>query len=115
MKLIPSQMQLRHLLVRYFDTGWIGAGIKLGVHSQAFGRRRARDQTNDDCQARQWLTAPVLTDEAKQPVFNLIPFAGARRKVADRYAQPVCMISGLKNWGVRPPTESTTWRTTADG
>ena len=84
MKLIPSQMQLRHLLVRYFDTGWIGAGIKLGVHFQALGRRRARDQTNDDSQARQWLTAPVLTDEGKQPVFNLIPFAAARREVADR-------------------------------
>ena len=51
MKLIPLQMQLRHLLVRYFDTGWIGAGIKLGGHFQAFGRRRARDQTNDDSQA----------------------------------------------------------------
>ena len=32
MKLIPAQMQLRHLLVRDFDTGWIGPGIELGVH-----------------------------------------------------------------------------------
>ena len=39
MKLIPLQMQLRHLLVRYFDTAWIGAGIKLGVHFQPFERR----------------------------------------------------------------------------
>ena len=86
MKLIPAQVQLRHLLVRDFDTAWIGPGIQLGRHFQAFSRRRARDQTHDHSQARQRPTAPVLADKGKQPVLNLVPFAGARREVADRYA-----------------------------
>jgi hypothetical protein len=40
------------------------------------------NQTDDDLQAGQGLTAPVLADERKQPVFNLVPLAGSWRGMA---------------------------------
>ena len=34
--------------------------------------------------APEWLAAPVLADKGEEPMLDLVPFAGARRKVAHR-------------------------------
>src|SRR5262245_28374361 len=41
-----------------------------------------RNQVHDDIMAHERLSAPVLSDMAKQPMLDLIPFAGPRRKMA---------------------------------
>src|SRR5437879_2437969 len=44
----------------------------------------APDEVDNGFKVKQRLADPVQTDEREQPVFDLIPFAGARRIVADR-------------------------------
>ena len=56
------------------------------------GRRR-RDQVDDHLVAHQRLAAPVLADEREEPVLDLVPFARARREVADRDRRPVSSAS----------------------
>jgi hypothetical protein len=41
------------------------------------------DEIDDDLLRGKRATAPVLGDETEQPVLDLVPFAGARRKVTD--------------------------------
>ena len=45
---------------------------------------RRRDQLNDGAIAPQRLPPPVDGDERKEPMLDLVPFAGAGRQVADR-------------------------------
>ena len=52
-------------------------------HLESFGSRRARDQIYDRLIIPKWFTAPIRGYEREQPVFNLVPLAGARRKVTD--------------------------------
>src|SRR5438046_2068206 len=55
---------------------------------QAGLRLRMGNQVHDYGQTLQGPAAPVLTDERKQPMLNLIPLAGPRREVADVYRHP---------------------------
>ena len=43
----------------------------------------AGDQLDDDQVADQWLAAPVLSDEGKQPMLYFVPLAGAGRDMTD--------------------------------
>jgi hypothetical protein len=38
---------------------------------------------DDDQVANQWLAAPVLSDEGKQPMLYFVPLAGAGRDMTD--------------------------------
>src|SRR5215510_14575583 len=83
MKCLRRQTELWHLGVGHFTPGGILAPIEATGDGQPLGRRRARDQAHDRLVVSQRLAAPIRGDEGKEPVLHLVPFAGARRKVAD--------------------------------
>ena len=55
---------------------------------ESLRRSRAGDQPDDGLVVPQRLPAPVRRDEREQPVFHFVPFARARRKMADPNRQP---------------------------
>src|ERR1700730_2843380 len=88
MKLVAPEVDLCHLLVGNLDPGRIGPVVNLGVDLQPFSCGRSGNQTHDHLQTGERLPAPVLADEREQAVFDLVPFARARRKVAHRDGEP---------------------------
>lgn len=88
MEIVALQVDGRQLVVRHFDSGWIAATIQLSLDSQAGLGAGAGNQVDDHLVADEWLAAPVLGDVAEHAVLNLVPLAGARRKVTDMDRQP---------------------------
>ena len=82
MELRGRDRQLRELVVADLDAGFVGMRVQRGADGEAGLRGRAGDQVHDDFVAGQRTTAPVLGDEAKQTMFDLVPLAGPRRKMA---------------------------------
>jgi hypothetical protein len=54
------------------------------LYGQAGAGGGRGDEFNDGLVAFQWPAAPVHRDVAQESVFDLVPFAGAGREVADR-------------------------------
>ena len=77
------QVDLGHLLIRNFDTLWISPLIQLTPDPQSSLRSCRCDEVDNRCQAHQWSAAPIHGDVGKEPMLDLVPFAGSRRKVAD--------------------------------
>ena len=69
--------------LRVPDAGGVGAGVEVGADGQPGGGAGGADQVDDDLVAGQGPAAPVQGDLGEQPVLDLVPFAGARRQVAD--------------------------------
>jgi YD repeat-containing protein len=84
---ISPEAEFRHLFVGDLDTRWVGVWIEATFYSQTGLGGCGGDEVDDDLMADQRLAPPVLTDEREQPVFDLVPLAGARRKMADRNLQ----------------------------
>jgi len=80
MKPVPFQVHSLDFLIRHLPTGRVFPTIQTAGHLEPFGGRRARDQIYDRLIIPKRLAAPIRGDEREQPVFNLVPFAGARRK-----------------------------------
>ena len=80
---MAAQVNLGHLLIRNLDTIWISPLVQLTPDSQASLRPCRGDEADDCCQAHQWSAAPIHADVGKEPMLDLVPFAGSRRKVAD--------------------------------
>src|SRR6266480_6146962 len=72
-----------HFLIRDYDGVRIAPGVELTVDGETGSSGGGRYQVDDDTVAYQWLGAPVLRDEREQAMLNLVPFAGAGRKVTD--------------------------------
>ena len=83
MKCVPFQVYPLNFIIRYLPTGRVFPPIQAAGHVESFSGRRARDQIYDRLIIPKWLATPIRGNERKQPVFNLVPFAGARWKVAD--------------------------------
>ncbi len=76
------------------ENGHLGVGdfdaLRIVTFIEAIGNGEsglcggAGDQLDDDQVADQWLAAPVLSDEGKQPMLYLVLLAGARRHMTDR-------------------------------
>ena len=78
----------RQFLVADLDPGLvIGRCPSAALTIRPRAGRRAGDQVDDHLVAHQRPAAPVLGDEAEQPMLDLVPLAGARREVADRERQ----------------------------
>ena len=60
----------------------IDASIQFGADLQSGLCRRVRNQIDDDVVTHQRSTTPILGDVAEHPMLDLVPFAGARWKVA---------------------------------
>ena len=82
-KLVLFQVHSLDFLIRHLAAGRVFPTIETAGHLESFGGRRARDQIYDRLIIPKWFTAPIRGYEREQPVFNLVPLAGARRKVTD--------------------------------
>src|SRR4249920_1574120 len=75
------QAELSHFFFRDFGAWRISPGIDFRMDSQTLAVGRCSNELDDHFMAGQWLSTPVLADEGKEAVFDLVPFARARRQV----------------------------------
>ena len=75
-----------HVLLGHFEVCHIAATVETALDLQALGGS-AGDQADGGLVIPEGLAAPVRGDEREQPVFDLVPFARARREAADRNLQ----------------------------
>src|SRR3990172_9153671 len=80
--------EFRHLLIRHFDSTGVMPSVQRGANTQAAFRRGVTYEIHNHPQRLQRLATPVLGDVTEHLVFDLVPLAGAGRKVADANAQP---------------------------
>lgn len=83
-EIITPQVDFSPLFVGDLATDGIPPTIQSAGDFQAGRRGRFRDQVHHRGIIGQRLTSPVQADEREEPVLNLVPFAGTRRKMADR-------------------------------
>src|ERR1039458_4842145 len=83
MKFVLFQVHSPNFLIRHLPAGRVFPTIQTAGHVEPFGCRRARDQIHDRLIIAKRLAAPIRGDEREKPVFQIVPFAGARRKVTD--------------------------------
>src|SRR3990172_7267233 len=84
MKLVRRYVEGRHLRVGYLLLRRVLARIQDAADFEAGRGRRTGDEVDDRRMGEQGLSSPVLADEGKQPVFDLVPLARSRRKMAHR-------------------------------
>ena len=65
------------------NPGFVAARIDRGANGEARLGGSACYQIDDDFVCGKRSAAPVLGNEAEQPMLDFVPFAGARRKVVD--------------------------------
>ena len=82
-KLVLFQVHSLDFLIRHLAARRVFPTIQTAGHLESFGGGRARDQIYDRLIIPKRFTAPIRGDEREQPMFNLVPLAGARRKVTD--------------------------------
>ena len=88
MKGMRSNAKPGEVFIGDLDRGVIAMGVKRRFHDEARARGGRRNQADDGLMTDQGLAAPVLGDEAKEPMLDLVPFTRAWRKVTDRQRQP---------------------------
>jgi len=86
------------LLLADLDPFRVFSGIQLALNAQSGFCGGSGDQVDDHFMAHQRLAKPVLRDEREQPMLDAVPFAGTRRKMANRDRQPgfVCQFLQLQ-------------------
>ena len=65
------------------ETSSVGVSVEGRTNLEAGGGTSTRDQLDDDLVAGQRSAAPVLADEGKEAMLDLVPLAGSGREVAD--------------------------------
>jgi len=83
MKLVLFQVYSLNLFVCYLAASRVFPAIQSAGHLQPFCGRCARDQIDDRFIISHRFAAPIRADEGEQPMFNLVPLAGARRKMTN--------------------------------
>jgi hypothetical protein len=78
---------LRQIFVADLNSGGMGARIQLGLDRQPGLGSGVANQIHDHLVAGQRFPTPVRRDMAEHAMFDLVPLAGAGRKVTDRQAQ----------------------------
>ena len=81
---VSFDLDLGHLLIGYLHSRWIHVFIEIASHGQACFRGCCGDEVDNHLVADQRLAPPVLTNKREQSVFDLVPFARARREVTNR-------------------------------
>src|SRR5436305_13727945 len=87
-KLVSGDVKSLEFLIADFDASRIGVGVLDGRDDQSFLGGGMRDELNDRFKRDQGLGTPVDADVRGEPMCDLVPFAGARRRVTDRESQP---------------------------
>src|SRR5664280_1761081 len=93
---LPVELGLRdldrgELFIRDLEASLVGVGVQFGVDPQARLGLRIPDQVHHNGPADQWATTPILRDMAEHAVFDLVPLAGPRGKMAHGNPQP-CLL-----------------------
>ena len=94
MECVRRDIDCGHLGVGNLDSSRVKIGVDGAFHLEAVACWRAGDELHDGPIADQRLTAPVLRDEREQPVFDLVPFSGTGRQMANRDCQAL-FIGGV--------------------
>ena len=87
-KIVSGDVKSLEFLIAHFDASRIGLGVLDGSDDQSFLGGGMRDELNDRFKRDQGLGTPVDGDVREEPMFDLLPFAGSRRKMTDRDAEP---------------------------
>jgi len=96
MKFVGLQVDPRHLGIAYFTPRWVAATVQSAGDFQTLGCAGPGNEIDDRFVVPQGLSTPVRRDEGKQPVLDLVPFAGARREMTHRNAQSGLIGKGLQ-------------------
>jgi hypothetical protein len=89
MEPVGLQIDMGKLFIRDLAPDGVLAAIQAAGHFQALGCRRPGDQPHYRLVVAQGLASSVGRDEREQSVLHLVPFACARREMADRQRQPL--------------------------
>ena len=108
---ITFQTDPSELLIVYFGPSRVDAIIDFGMDLQTLGGSRSGDEVDDHLEADERLAPPVLTDEAEEPMLDLVPLAGAGREVT--YGDPQAGFVGQLLEFNFP--QSQTWSIAASG
>src|SRR5437867_4733650 len=87
MKGLWSPVDSSELLVGDLESILVAALVQARFEVQSLVRPGVADKIDNHGVAHQRLPTPVLGDVAEHPVLDLVPLAGAGRKVADRNRQ----------------------------
>ena len=85
MKFITDDVDLPQLLVRDLGSFVVFVCVKLTFDSQTHSGSRRSNKVYDYLMADKWFSSPILTDKGKEPMFDLVPFAGSRWQMTNRY------------------------------
>jgi hypothetical protein len=83
MEFVALNGQVGEFLVRHPDACLVGILVQLAPNLEPRVGGRAADPIDDDLATDQGAATPVVGDVAEHTVPHPVPFAGARRKMAD--------------------------------
>ena len=83
-----SHSQSCKFRIGYLDAFFITVLIECRLDSQSTSRLGIRYQVYNCLTVHQGMTPPVLRNEAEESMLDLVPFAGAGRKVTHKQRQP---------------------------
>jgi len=85
---MPRELHRGHLRIGDGDPRGILSAVELGADVQAAAAPRRADQTHDRGEVHERRAAPVHRNVREEAMLELVPLAGAGRKVTDRDRQP---------------------------
>src|SRR5262249_48540188 len=110
-RVVPLAVEVRslqpnglHLARTHLDANRILPSIESRLDTQPRGRAGTANEADDHLAGQQGLATPVRGDVAKHAVLDLVPFARARRQMADRYPQPRLIGEPLQLYLPEPRT-----------
>ena len=113
MKPVSEDVNRGQLFVAHLDLRWVVFLVEPGVNFKACRGSRCRDQVHHNLERLERNAPPVSGDVAEQAVFDLVPFAGARRIVADLDSEASLVGKSLEfetpqpcSWAVAPAAVS---------
>ena len=77
MEFVPEEGYGFLLLVGEFGFGGVEVWVEFALNCQACSGRGVGDEVDDGLVCFEWSSAPVVGDSGEEPVFDLVPFAGA--------------------------------------
>jgi hypothetical protein len=80
MKLVSLQCQALHVGFGDLDASWVVVLVQLRLDAKPLAGSGTSDEVDDRLEARERFSSPVLCNVAEEPVFDLVPFARARRE-----------------------------------
>src|SRR5579864_8884540 len=95
-----------HFFIRNLDPLRVTVGIELTANTQTRSSSGRGDQVHNHAVADQRFGTPVQSDEREEAMLDLVPLAGARRKVTDRNLDPNLIGEALQLAFPQPQTRT---------